>query len=117
MKLFQGDIVLVEFPFSDRSGSKYRPAIIISNSKINRTSDVVLAAITSQSRVDDYSFVLENKFLVQPLHKDNCEVKCNNIFTADRSIVVKKISSLKSEKYPELFDKILLGLSVESTVR
>ena len=31
----QGDIVLVEFPFSDGEGNKIRPALVISNISIN----------------------------------------------------------------------------------
>jgi len=31
----QGDIVLVDFPFSDLQNSKRRPAIVVSNSIVN----------------------------------------------------------------------------------
>ena len=44
----RGDIVLVPFDFTDRSGSKWRPAVVISSDRYNReTPDVVIASITA----------------------------------------------------------------------
>jgi len=47
----RGDVVLVGFVFSDESGKKLRPAVIISSSGYNRArQEVVVAAITSNVR-------------------------------------------------------------------
>jgi len=47
----RGDIVLVGFMFSDESGKKLRPAVIISSSAYHRArQEVVVAAITSNVR-------------------------------------------------------------------
>jgi len=43
-----GDIVLTRFPFTDLSGSKVRPALVISRDN-GRRNDVVLAFITSNT--------------------------------------------------------------------
>lgn len=46
-----GDIVLVPFPFTDQSASKKRPAVIISSNAYHLArSDLILMAVTSQSR-------------------------------------------------------------------
>ena len=46
-----GDVVLVPFPFTDQSGAKKRPAVIISsNSYITNRRDLIIMAITSQVR-------------------------------------------------------------------
>jgi len=46
-----GDVVLVSFPFTDQSGAKKRPAVIVSSSEYNASRrDVVIMAITSQVR-------------------------------------------------------------------
>jgi len=46
-----GDIVLVPFPFTDQTGIKKRPAVIISSAAYNTARrDVVIMAVTSQSR-------------------------------------------------------------------
>ncbi len=46
-----GDIVLVPFPFTDQTGAKKRPAVIISARAYNRARpDLLLMAVTSQLR-------------------------------------------------------------------
>jgi len=46
-----GDVVLVPFPFTDQSGSKKRPAVVVSSSSYNASRrDIVIMAITSQVR-------------------------------------------------------------------
>ncbi len=43
----RGDIVLVDYPFSDRTGSKVRPALVVqSDSLNNRIDDTILVAIS-----------------------------------------------------------------------
>ena len=45
-----GDIILVQFPFSNIFSTKKRPAVIISNSHFNKIkSDIIIMAITSNS--------------------------------------------------------------------
>ncbi|HEV7223067.1 MAG TPA: type II toxin-antitoxin system PemK/MazF family toxin, partial [Pirellulales bacterium] len=51
MPLSRGDIVLAELRFSDGSGSKIRPALVVQNDLNNRRlQDVILALITSTTR-------------------------------------------------------------------
>ena len=46
-----GDVVLVPFPFTDQSGSKKRPALVVSSYSYNTNRrDIVIMAITSQVR-------------------------------------------------------------------
>ncbi|MHB2015887.1 MAG: type II toxin-antitoxin system PemK/MazF family toxin [Candidatus Xenobia bacterium] len=43
----RGDVVLVPFDFTDRTGSKMRPALVVSTDHYNKASpDVLLASIT-----------------------------------------------------------------------
>lgn len=47
----RGDVVLVGFVFSDESGKKLRPAVVISSAAYNRArQEVIVAAITSNVR-------------------------------------------------------------------
>jgi mRNA interferase MazF len=46
-----GDVVLVPFPFTDQSGTKKRPAVVVSSSGYNAARrDLVIMAITGQVR-------------------------------------------------------------------
>ena len=46
-----GDVVLVPFPFTDQSGTKKRPAVIVSSNGYNTNRrDLIIMAITSQVR-------------------------------------------------------------------
>jgi mRNA interferase MazF len=46
-----GDVILVPFPFTDRSTTKQRPAVVISSTSYNnQRPDLILLAVTSQVR-------------------------------------------------------------------
>ena len=46
-----GEVVLVPFPFTDQSGLKKRPAVVVSSSGYNTNRrDLIIMAITSQVR-------------------------------------------------------------------
>ena len=64
LKINQRDIVLINFPFSDLSGAKVRPALVLSNDRYNSTSldAVVLASTSNLSRLD-YSVLVTNSDL------------------------------------------------------
>ncbi len=48
----RGDIVIVPFPFTDQTTTKKRPAVVISSNSYNTTSpDIVIMAITSQTKM------------------------------------------------------------------
>ncbi len=51
MKVYdRGDVVLVPIDFTDGSGSKLRPAVVISSEEYNRVSPDVLIASTTSNR-------------------------------------------------------------------
>ena len=47
-----GEVVLVPFPFTDQSGAKKRPVVVVSGNDYNTNRrDLIIMAITSQIRV------------------------------------------------------------------
>lgn len=110
----QGDIILLPFPFSDQSDGKPRPAIILSNSLVNSTKDIICAALTTTIRNDQFSYPINAKTLTKPL-KNNVEgeVRCHKIFQAEKTLIKAKVSSLKAGKYEELLKKITPLIAIE----
>jgi PemK-like, MazF-like toxin of type II toxin-antitoxin system len=46
-----GDVVLVPFPFTDQTGNKKRPAVVVSSAAYHRArTDLIFMAVTSQIR-------------------------------------------------------------------
>ena len=46
----RGDVVIIDFPYSDRNGSKVRPSLVVQSDTLNPIrDDVILAIITSMS--------------------------------------------------------------------
>ena len=102
----RGDIVLIPFPFTDLSGNKVRPAIVISNSHVNKTSDLILAQITSNRKEDEFSFEIKDKDVTRSM-QGYSEIRCHKIFTGKKEIIRKKISSLRDSSQTALYEKII----------
>src|SRR3989338_1020839 len=100
-RFVKGDVVVLSFPFSDMSTSKRRPALIIASMS---GDDVILCQITSESRHDGYSIALSNSDFRQGGLKIKSIIRPNRLFTADKSIILYKAGSIKSNKMKETED-------------
>ena len=68
-KSLKGVVVTIRFPFSDLTGSKKRPALIVADWG---SDDVILAQITSVAHKDNYTIDLSDKdFLNGSLKKES----------------------------------------------
>ncbi len=101
----QGDIVIVPFPFTMGASSKVRPAIVVSNTVVNETQDVILAQITSKPKIDIFSYQLDDDKLSETLNLKS-QVRCHKIFIIKKSTITKTISKLSDEGISELKSKI-----------
>jgi mRNA interferase MazF len=53
VKVRRGEVVLVDFPYSDQTGRKVRPALVVQADAWNqRLDDTILALITSSGIAD-----------------------------------------------------------------
>ncbi|MHB1424969.1 MAG: type II toxin-antitoxin system PemK/MazF family toxin [Gemmataceae bacterium] len=51
MSVSRGEVVMVNWPFSDRTGTKVRPAVVVQTDALNGLiDDTVLVSITRRSR-------------------------------------------------------------------
>jgi mRNA-degrading endonuclease toxin of MazEF toxin-antitoxin module len=112
MILRRGDVVLADLPFSDRSGVKKRPALVVQCNRNNqRLNDVILAMITS---VIDRAETEPTQLLIDPsiaegrqsglLHQS--AVKCEHLITLHHQFIGRVIGHLP----PDVMNKIDLCL-------
>ena len=94
----QGDIVLIPVPFTDLSSQRRRPVIVISNSTYNqKTTDMVVVAMTSNPVKVDYSFTISSSDLVQGHLNRPGKVRVDKVYTLSQSIVVNKFGRVNIE--------------------
>ncbi len=112
----QKDILLVPFPFSDQSGRKVRPVVVISNSLFNDYSDdFLVAGITSNITRGKYSLLISNSDLEEGKLFSKCCIKTENILKIDGQLIVKKIGRLKKQKFEDLIETINRIIASENT--
>lgn len=90
----QFDIVLIEFPFTDKKHRfKVRPVVIISSAEYNKNSLFVIAAmITSAKNSTMWGDILIEMPELSDLRPNSCiRIKLGTVMKED---VIKKISSL-----------------------
>jgi len=103
-KFIKGDIVVVPFPFSDLSASKRRPAIILADLAGN---DLILSQITSKNVSDSMSIAINPNDVTNSTLNVASNIRPNKLFTADESIVLYKIGTLKADKLGTVIAKVI----------
>lgn len=108
----QRDLLLVPFPFSDQSGKKVRPVIIISSNEFNKYSeDIIVIGVTSNILKDKYTINLTNKDLDEGKLFTNCIIKIENLLKLDKELIIKKIGRINKETLKSIIDKLFIILS------
>ena len=95
------DLVLVPFPFTDRSTSKRRPALVLSNTGYNEeTGQVICAMVTKGARSSWTSDVEINEWASAGLPVPS-KVRLK-LFTLDQRIVLKRLGRLEASDAEKL---------------
>ena len=89
-----GDIVFVDFPHSDYSAFKKRPALIV---YLTSYGDVVVSQITSQYYDDRDAKPLVQEDFEQGILKRPSVVRLSKLSTIDPAIVLFRIGRLKQD--------------------
>ncbi len=100
MPINRGEIILAELPFSDGSGSKVRPALVVQcDSNNRRLQDVIVAIIT---RTTKNALLEPTQFLIDITTPEGratnllhtSAVKCEHLITIDQKLIRRVIGSL-----------------------
>lgn len=98
----KGDIVLIPFPFTDLSGNKLRPAIIIAQTKF----DLTVCFITTQLQWQETTDVL-----IQPKSSNGIKklslIRVSKIATLDKTLALGKIGFVDAIEIKEINSRLI----------
>jgi mRNA interferase MazF len=99
MTVRRGDVVLLQAPFTSRTGAKARPMLVVQNDRNNaRMANTILVFITSNiSRASEPTQVLVDIQSPEAKHsglKQTSVVSCENILTVVQSDILRTIGHL-----------------------
>jgi mRNA interferase MazF len=101
--IFQRDIVLIRFPFSELQSSKVRPAIVLSNDKYNhRSEDFVAVPLTSNLRLKDYAILITSNELESGKLVVDSKVKVDRVFSVSQRLVRMKIGRIRADVHEKI---------------
>lgn len=98
----KGDIVLVPFPFTDLTGSKKRPALVLVSGEL----DVTVSFISSQLHWQEPTDLLLQTDKSNGLKKPSL-VRLSKLATIDKSLVIGRIGTISEPELEELDKKLL----------
>jgi len=107
-RFVKGDVVVVPFPFSNLSGSKRRPALVLTDL---RGDDIMICQITSKPANDDiFAQALKSEDFVSGSLPVDSFIRPLRVFTADKHIVSRKIGKITPERMNKVIDAIIFTL-------
>ncbi|MBI1784001.1 type II toxin-antitoxin system PemK/MazF family toxin [Candidatus Sumerlaeota bacterium] len=106
MTLSRGDVVLVMLPFTDQTGMKKRPAVVIANeSYLSGSDDVIVQAVSGQEAAMRFPGSCEIRdWQVTGLCSPS--VVKGTIFTVNRGIIEKRLGRLSSADLRQVNDTL-----------
>jgi mRNA interferase MazF len=104
-----GQVVSTLFPFSDLSGRKYRPALIVAIVDFN---DLILCQITSKPYSSSMAVELSEDSFTKGRLPIKSYIRPDKLFTAEASIVSTVYGELELAKLRQV-EKILRNLFTE----
>ena len=97
-------IVLVRFPFSDLSGSKLRPALVLG---LPGRGDFVLCQITSNPYADPLAIELAADDFVEGSLQRVSYARPGKLFTAHQSLLHAQVGILASPSHARVLERVI----------
>ncbi len=114
MSVRRGDVVRVDWPYSDRTGSKVRPAVVVQDDTYNRRlADTLLVLISRSVRAPGATEVEIDPALEPGAGlRYRSVASCTNLLTIDQGLVVQTLGRLSVGTMQRVNDclKAALGL-------
>ncbi len=103
----KGDIVLITFPFTDLSGSKLRPAVVLADTNL----DLTVCFITTQIGWQETTDVMLKPTAINGLRK-NSLIRTSKVATLDKTLAKGLLGKLSAQEISELNSKLKLLLQL-----
>lgn len=114
MSFLRGDVVRVDWPYSDRTGSKVRPALVVQADSLNGLiADTVLLLISRTHRALGITEVS-----VDPTKETGAGlrylsvVSCNNLLTIDQKWIIRSIGRVSPILMQQIDDRLKAALGL-----
>jgi len=110
----QRDIVFIPFPFTDLSGHKKRPVLILSGKQYNASNqDMICCALTCRKKNFYRGIRINNSDLdFGFLNYESAVIPCK-IFTPKQNIVIRRLGRLNIKKSEEVVKFLNLNIEIE----
>ncbi|TSC63969.1 MAG: transcriptional modulator of MazE/toxin MazF, partial [Microgenomates group bacterium Gr01-1014_93] len=105
-RFVKGDIIVIEFPYSNLKDSKRRPVLIL---KVPKGEDIIILQITSPSYEKSVEIPIKKEDFKQGNLKRDSHIRIDKIASIDKSLMKYKIGSLKQEKFSEILEELRKG--------
>lgn len=102
-RLVRGDVVIMDFPFSNLIQVKRRPALII---KISKGDDFIVCQITGKSYENSIEIIINKKDFKEGGLKVDSYLRLDKILSIEKSLIKYKAGSLKQEKFNHILDSV-----------
>ncbi|MBI4532259.1 MAG: type II toxin-antitoxin system PemK/MazF family toxin [Candidatus Latescibacteria bacterium] len=109
----RGDVVFVDFPFVDRTGSKLRPALVVSSAtyQTERPQDVIVAVISTKTQ----KYNGNTDYLLQDWQQTGLAqpsvVRCT-LLTILAVRIIRKVGSLSARDLQAVSQRLKVALGV-----
>ena len=100
----RASVVLVDFPFSDLSDIKLRPAIVLAQAS---PQDWFLCPITSNARIDEKAIEVRDSNFVAGSLRQKSFVRPNKIFTGHERLINRRVGVLSDGAAGKIVDAVI----------
>jgi mRNA interferase MazF len=114
----RGDVVVIDFPYSDQTGRKKRPSVVVQDDYWNaRLDDTIVAFVTSGVRQYVGSPTQKLIRFGSPEHagsglRKDSVIECQTLLTYDQSLILARIGRLSPAVMREVDDCLRASLGL-----
>jgi mRNA interferase MazF len=108
----RGDVVIVDFPFSDASQAKRRPALVVQADAVASVNTIIALITSNLTRTGPTRLFVDSATETGSGLKTSSVILCEALFSILTSRIIKKVGSLSAATMAQVDDglKAALGL-------